>query len=260
MNKKGYTLIGLGLILYCINISIPFIGIGMNKLSMTFLPASAIASFILLAIGVRKVNIYRNDFKTASILFYVTAGLIVLASMLLPLLSKNAFDQLFDLYYEILSSNTTVDLDETYLYIIINIFKGTNQYMMLLFLTEIIAAVGTFIMLKGISKEKINIVHLSKLNKSGKKTVIFNLITMVVSMMMIKLMNNIFSTILEYGANSDVEIIINYFALLVIMPAIVVFAILTLVNRIKYIICIFKTPTNMIVEKEEEEVVDSTEE
>lgn len=258
MNKKGYTLIGFGLILYCINVSIPFVGIGMNKLSITFLPLSAIASFVLLAIGVRKVNIYRNDFKTASILFYVTAGLIFLASILIPLLSKNAFDQLFDLYYEILSSNTTVDLDETYLYLVVNIFKGTNQYMMLIFFTEIVAAVGTFIMLKGISKEKINLVHLKNLNASGKRTVIFNLITMVVSMMMIKLMNNIFSIALEYSSNSDVEIIINFFALIIIMPAIVVFAILTLVNRIKYIISIFKTPSNMIVEKEE--VVDYTEE
>lgn len=250
MNKKGFNLIGIGLILYCINVSLPFFGVSSQDLSLTFLPVSAIVSYLLIGLGIRKVNKYRNKYKTASVLFIVAACLIGVVSMFIPLLTKNSLDEIFDLYSKMMADES-YNVSTTYmLYLSINLMRGLNTYLVLILLIEILACVGIFIFLSGMSYEKINLDHKKRLKKHGICSTIFNIVALTGSILLIHFYVNVFAVGL-YDPYNDVRIILNSFAAFAIMPVLMVFAILTLVNKIKFIIDVFKTYSNRIIEVED---------
>ena len=254
MQKKGFNLIGIGLILYCINVSLPFFGISSTGLSITFLPASAIASYVLIGLGIRNINPFRNKYKTASVLFIEAACLIGLASLLLPLFTKDGLTKLFDVYSHMINY-PSYDISDTYMVnLMVDLFKGVNSYLILILMIEVLAVVGIFIFLSGIKYEKINYEHMKRLNKYGKCSSIFNVVTVVTCIFLIHFYAQMFSTVLNDPVN-DVKIILNFFGLMAALPVTIVFSILTLVNKIKFIINIFKTYSNRIVEPEKTSTV-----
>ena len=143
------------------------------------------------------------------------------------------------------------DISDTYLLnLMVDLFKGVNSYLILILMIEVLAVVGIFIFLSGIKYEKINDEHKKRLNKYGKCSAIFNVVTLITCIFLFHCYAQVFSTVLKDPAN-DVKIILNFFGLMAAFPVIVVFSILTLVNKIKFIVNIFKTYSNRIIESEE---------
>ena len=257
MTKKNFIFIGFSILALLISVMIPFLGFGKNGFAITNLPINLLVSFLFLFIGLK--GLYKDtnnqDFYTGSIMCIVGMCVLVIGTIISPLFTNN-YMGMFNYYKKFLEN-----IDNEYIFFKNScyLFETFSIFFCICIVSFYFYGFAAFKFVSGIKNQNITLEHKNDLNKKIKTFIISNIILYIICALLMYLLKELMHVLIPYlNSNTIPETIILKLMLMLIIlyvvlfPGLIVSSILYIVNIIKSIILVFKTPGQIEIEKEEE--------